>query len=206
MVRKVDAIILAHGLIGRREKFPKAILEIEGKSLIERQISWLEPYVKNVIVACSIDESNLIKNYLKAKGYQRKIIYSTSNEPLGTAGALKKAFDIAMTDDVIVINVDDLTDIDIRALISFGTNTLCVVNPRLQYGMIELEGQVIKNFREKPILSGVWVSCGVYFISKNIKEKLPTKGSLERDIFPYIKLRAYKHYGSWHTVGGLHSH
>ncbi len=201
--RKVDVIILAKGMLGKGRKFPKAMLDIGNKNLLERQIEWLEPYTNKVIVACGEDEAKLISHYLKMS---KKVVYSIEKEYLGTAGALKKAIVLTNTDDVLIINVDDLTDIDLASLISFGSNTICVINPRLHYGMIELEGQEIKNFREKPILSSVWVNCGVYLLNKSIISTLPNRGSLEKDVFPYIKLRAYRHFGSWHTIGDYHTH
>ena len=206
MVRKVDAIILACGIIGRENKFPRALLEVNGKSLLERQIEWLSPYAKNIIICCTAREAAPIRAYLSSRAIGKKIIFSIEPEPLGTAGALKRALNAAKTDEVLVVNVDDLTDIDLRALINFGGDTICVANPRLPYGMIEMEGQIVINFREKPILSGVWVSCGVYLLSKLIANKLPERGSLEKDIFPYMKLRAYKHYGTWYTIGGHELH
>ena len=156
-------------------------------------------------MACSDIEASFIKSYLRTA--PKNVIFSIETQPLGTAGAVKKAAGLVATDDFLVVNVDDMTDVDLRSLINFGTNTVCVSNPRLRYGMIEIEQGEVRSFREKPLLKDVWVNCGVYFISKNLASKLPNKGSLEQDVFPYIDLRAYKHYGSWRTASlGHHDH
>ncbi|MCL6500826.1 MAG: NTP transferase domain-containing protein [Candidatus Pacearchaeota archaeon] len=196
MERKVDAVILAAGSLGREQLFPKALIEINGKSILQRQIEWLRPYVKRIIVACTESEARQIKRYHPGID----VVFATTPELPGSAGSLRKAIELITTDEFIVVNVDDLTDIDIASLINFGTNTVCVANPVLHYGVIEVENQEVKNFREKPILKNLWANCGVYFLSKTIAEKLPEKGNLARDVLPYIALRAYKHFGSWQPV------
>ncbi|UZE93685.1 MAG: NTP transferase domain-containing protein [Candidatus Pacearchaeota archaeon] len=200
MVRKVDAIILAGGSLGRERIYPKALIEIEGKSLIQRQIEWLRPFVRRIVIACTEREAEQIRQYHPGID----VVFAATPELPGTAGSLKHALNSTETDDVIVANVDDMTDIDLAGLIDFGTDTICVANPRLNFAKIETEGHNIITFREKPQLENVWVNCGVYFLSKAILEKLPAKGNIAKDFFPYVKIRAYKHYGTWHTVVGRH--
>lgn len=195
--RKIDAIILAGGSLGREKLFPKALLEIGGKTLIERQIEWLKPYVNKIMVACTEHEAKQIKRHHP----KLKVIFATTPTLPGSAGALRNAINLVTTDDFIVVNVDDLTDVDLKSLINFGTDTMCVANPRLQYGMIEIVQGEVKNFREKPLLKNIWVNCGVYFFNKSLADKLPKRGSLAKDVLPYINLKAYKHYGVWHPVG-----
>lgn len=195
-MRKVDAIILAGGVIGKN-KFPKALIEASpNQTVLEKQIEWLGPVVDRIIIACHEYETEQIKKYLQLKG---NFVFSIEQEPLGTAGALKKALQYAKRSDVIVCNVDDITNIDVHTLLDFGSNTICITNPRLPFGVIEAENHDIISFREKPLLKEVWVSCGVYLINKKIGRQLPDKGSLERDFFPFFKLKAYKHYGIWKT-------
>lgn len=194
--RKVDAIILAGGSLGREKLFPKALLEVDGMTLLEKQIEWLKPYVSKIIVACTELEAKQIRRYHP----ELRLHFATSPNLPGSAGALKNAVKLSATDDFLVVNIDDLTDIDLQSLINFGTDTICVANPRLQYGMIEVEHQEVRNFREKPLLKNVWVNCGVYFLSKTILDKLPKRGSLAKDVLPYIDLRAYKHFGTWQPV------
>lgn len=194
--RKVDVILLAGGSLGREKLFPKALLEVDGTTLLKKQIEWLKPYSNKIIVACTEFEAKQIRRYHP----ELKLHFSTTPTLPGSAGALKVALKAVTTDDFLVVNIDDLTDIDLRSLINFGTDTVCVANPRLHYGMVEVEYQSVKNFREKPLLKNIWVNCGVYFLSKSIADKLPKKGSLAKDVLPYIDLKAYKHFGTWQPV------
>lgn len=195
---KPDAIILSAGMLGHKNFFPKALLEYGGKTLIEHQINWLKPYVRKIIIACHNTEKNEIA---KSLGKLQNVDFSTEIELLGTAGATKRATEKSKSNNFIVLNVDDLTDIDLNALIDWGPDSMCVANPRLNYGIMETEGQDIRRYREKPILRDVWANCGIYFLSRKTIDKMPENGSLEHDVWPYTKIKAFRHFGMWKTFG-----
>jgi len=200
--KKVDAIILAAGWLGHKKLFPKALMEIGDETLLEKQVQWLRPFANKIIVSCTTQEAVQIRAYHP----ELKLTFAATPDLPGTAGSLKHAIPHTSTDSFLVVNVDDITDIDLPTLIDFGPNTVCVANPRLHYGMIEIENQEIKSFREKPLLKDLWVSCGVYLLNKSIAAKLPERGNIAKDVFPYLKLRAYKHFGVWRTIANHHDH
>lgn len=195
---KPDAIILAAGMLGKKAFFPKALLEYGGKSAIEHQINWLRPFVRKIIIACHKKECEEIT---KALENIEGVEFSTEMQLLGTAGAVKKALARTKANNLIVCNVDDLTDIDLNALIDFGSDTMCVANPRLNYGVLETDGFDVRQYREKPIMRNVWANCGIYFLSRKTIEKMPERGSLEHDVWPYVRMKAFKHFGMWKTFG-----
>ncbi len=195
---KPDAIILSAGMMGKKTLFPKALLEYGGKAAIEHQINWLKPFVRKIIVACHKKECEQIAEYIgKVEGVE----FSTEMQLLGTAGAAKKALLKSKANNFIVCNVDDLTDIDLNALVDFGADTMCVANPRLNYGVLETDGFDVRQYREKPVMRNVWANCGIYLLSRKTIEKLPERGSLEHDVWPYIRMKAFKHFGMWKTFG-----
>ena len=193
-----DAIILAAGMLGRKALFPKALLEYGGKTAIEHQINWLKPFARKIIIACHENECPEIT---RAIGKIKGVEFSKEKELLGTAGATRKAIAQSTADSFVVCNVDDLTDIDLNGLINFGPNTMCVANPRLNFGVLETEGFDVRRYREKPIMREVWANCGIYFLSRKMIEDFPDMGSLEHDIWPFIRLKAFKHFGMWKTFG-----
>ncbi len=195
---KPDAIVLSAGMMGKKSLFPKALIEYGGKTAIEHQVNWLSPFVKKIIVACHKKECAEISKVIK--DYQN-VEFSTETQLLGTAGATRKAMERSKANHFIVCNVDDLTDIDLNALVDFGPDTMCVANPRLNFGVLETEGFDVKFFREKPILKNIWASCGIYLLSRKTIENVPEKGSLEHDVWPYIRIKAFKHFGMWKTFG-----
>ena len=196
----MDCIILCGGLGKRLEPFegnqdtPKALIKIKGKTLLERQIEHLKKYdIKRFVLATGI-MSDKIASFI---GPRYDFIISKENEPLGTAGAVKKALE-HVGNDFFVINVDDLTDINFDKLRRFNEPTIALGQYRCQFGVVKTSGNDVIAFDEKPILPTVWVSCGTYYLNKTIE--LPDKGSLEKDVFPNINLKAYKHTGHWQTI------
>ena len=193
---KPDAIILSAGMLGHKILFPKALFEYGGKTIIEHQIAWLSPFVGKIIVACHKKEYEEIS---KSLGKLPNVKFSTEIELLGTAGATKKAMEKSKANSFIVVNVDDITDIDLNALIDWGPDTMCVANPRLNYGIMETEDTEVKRYREKPILRDVWANCGIYLLMRKTVNRMPEKGSLEHDVWPYTRLKAFRHFGVWKT-------
>jgi len=195
---KPDAIVLAAGMLGRKTFFPKALLEYGGKTAIEHQISWLKPFVGKIIIACHKNECNEIAKLL---GKIKNVEFSREVELLGTAGATKRAIEQSGAKSFVVCNVDDLTDIDLNALIGYGTNTMCVSNPRLNFGVLETEGLDVRRYREKPVMRDVWANCGIYYLDRKMIDNLPDEGSLEHDVWPFTRMKAFKHFGMWKTFG-----
>jgi NDP-sugar pyrophosphorylase family protein len=195
---KPDAIILAAGMLGKKTFFPKALLEYGGKSAIEHQINWLRPFVRKIIIACHKKECEEISKQI---GQLEGVEFSTEALLLGTAGATKKAAARSKASHFIVCHVDDLTDIDLNALLDFGTETMCVANPRLNFGVLETDGFDVRQYRQKPIMRTIWANCGIYLLSRRMIETFPERGSLEHDIWPYARMKAFKHFGTWKTFG-----
>ena len=195
---KPDAIILAAGMLGKKILFPKALFEHGGKTAIEHQISVMRPLVGKIIIACHESERKEIAKHID---YLGGIEFSTEIRLLGTAGATKKAVENSKANSFIVCNVDDLTDIDLNSLIDFGPDTMCVSNPRLSFGVLETDGFDVRQYKEKPMMRNIWANCGVYFLTRKSVENFPERGSLEHDVWPYVRMKAFKHFGMWKTFG-----
>ena len=196
----MEAIILCGGLGTRLRPLTndkhKALVEIGGKPIIEWQLKWLKKYGierKDVILACGYKHEKL-KDY-----FEDSVKYSIEKEPLGTGGALKQALNLVKSEEFLVFNVDDLNNVNLDELKKLGSNSICVTRPRSPFGVVEIDGNKIVRFVEKPLLN-VWVSMGIYLLNKDINNFLPEKGSLEREVFPKLELKAYKHEGYWYTI------
>ena len=191
-----DAIILCGGS-GKRlgeigKNLPKAMIPIKGKPIIDYQIEWLKSYgVTNIILACG-HKHEVIKEHLKDS-----VKYALEEEPLGTGGAIKNALKHIEGEEFFALNVDDITEIDLKKLAELGSNAICLARFRCPAGVVKTKDGFVSEFVEKPLLD-VWVSCGAYILNKDIS--LPDKGSIEYDVFPKMKLKAFKHEGKWTTV------
>jgi NDP-sugar pyrophosphorylase family protein len=121
----MKAFLLAAGLGTRlkpfTDKHPKALLSINGKTLLQRNIE----YVKNVGVREIIINihhfGEQIVSYLKAHNdFGCHITISNEKDKLlETGGALLKAKEYLQNDSFVLINTDILTHLDLAAMIQY---------------------------------------------------------------------------------------
>jgi D-glycero-alpha-D-manno-heptose 1-phosphate guanylyltransferase len=201
-----DAIILAGGKGTRMcGEVPKPLARMFGKTLISHQIEYLErnPSVNNIIISLGY-KADQVMDYLKDHHLQSRLMVSVENMPLGTAGALKQALRYATTEYVIVLNVDNVSDIDVEKLIAANENSIVISKGirRSQYGRVDIVNGFAK-FTEKPIIEH-WTSTGWYlFDRQQILEKLPDSGSLESDVLQNIRLKPFVHTGNIWSLDSL---
>lgn len=118
-------MILAAGLGSRfkpwTDRHPKALALVNGKSLLQRNIEWLQGYgIGELIVNVHHFAGQIVDALALHKGWGSKIIISDeSKEVLETGGGLKKAEEWLGSDGspFLLMNVDILTDLDLAALI-----------------------------------------------------------------------------------------
>ena len=120
------AMIFSAGL-GTRFKpwtnsHPKALAPVNGKSLLQRNVEYLQQYgIKNVIVNVHHFADQIIDAVKQNNGWGSNIIISDeTKEVLETGGGLLKAKDLFKQGErFITCNVDILTDLDLDKLIAF---------------------------------------------------------------------------------------
>jgi N-acetyl-alpha-D-muramate 1-phosphate uridylyltransferase len=120
------AIIFAAGL-GTRFKpwtdtHPKALAIVNGKSLLQRNIEYLQAYgITDVVVNIHHFPQQIIDAIKENQGWGSNVIISDeSNEVLETGGGLMKARHLLEGDkSFISLNVDILTNLDLNKLMAF---------------------------------------------------------------------------------------
>ncbi|HEU0065193.1 MAG TPA: sugar phosphate nucleotidyltransferase [Flavisolibacter sp.] len=119
-----NAIIFSAGLGTRfrpwTEKHPKALAVINGKSLLQRNIQYLQQYgITNVIVNVHHFANQIIDAIHKNKGWGSQITISDeSDEVLETGGGLLKARHLFKNETFLALNVDILTDANIKSFVA----------------------------------------------------------------------------------------
>ena len=194
----MKAIILAGGR-GKRLKpitdyVPKPLVPINNIPIIEWQIKYLKKFGVDEVIVCSGYKTKMIENYLTMKDLGIKIKFSVEKFPLGTGGAIKKAGKMIKDNNFFVINGDTITNIDLKKLAKF-PNSIAAIELKTKYGILDTEGDKIVNFREKKEISETWMNAGIYHLQKNILKELPTKGDIEKTLFP-----DYAKKGKLHTI------
>jgi NDP-sugar pyrophosphorylase family protein len=120
----MKAMIFAAGLGTRfkpwTDKHPKALAIVNGKSLLQRNIEYLQQYgINNVVVNVHHFADQIIDAINQNKGWGSNIeISDERDEVLETGGGLLKAKSLLNNEAFLTINVDILTDLNLKAFLS----------------------------------------------------------------------------------------
>lgn len=191
-----ECIILAGGL-GTRLKsvvsnVPKCMAEVAGLPFL----SYLLDYAKRenfdrVILSLGY-KSNIVLDWIKSHEYSFNISFVIEDQPLGTGGAIRLAFEQVISTEAYVLNGDTFFDIDTDKLSDFHrckkSSISLALKPMIdfyRYGSVSLASNMrILQFNEKKHCTEGLINGGVYLIDKDIfaKNELPEKFSFEKDI------------------------
>jgi len=121
----MKAMILSAGLGTRlkpwTDKHPKALAVINGKTLLQRNIAYLQSFgIYHVIVNVHHFAKQIIDAIEKNNGWNSTIAISDeSDEVLETGGGLKKAaWYFSGEENFVLMNADVLTDLNLHAMIN----------------------------------------------------------------------------------------
>ena len=118
------AMILAAGLGTRfkpwTDRHPKALAPVNGKSLLQRNIEYLQRYgIRDVVVNVHHFADQIVEALTVNKGWgSRFTISDETDSVLETGGGLKKARGFLEEAPFVLMNVDILTDMNLLAMIA----------------------------------------------------------------------------------------
>jgi MurNAc alpha-1-phosphate uridylyltransferase len=118
------AMILAAGLGTRfkpwTDRHPKALASVNGKSLLQRNIEYLQTFgISDVVVNVHHFAEQIIEALTVNKGWGSRFTISDETDMvLETGGGLKKARPLLEGAPFVLMNVDILTDMDLGAMIA----------------------------------------------------------------------------------------
>lgn len=141
------------------------------------------------------------------RGEDWKITFVDTGLETNTGGRLHRvAKYLAGEEDFCVTYGDGLSNVDLRDLIDFHRShgriaTLTAVNPRSNFGIMEIDADgAITNFQEKPLIRE-WVNGGFFVFNRRIFDYLTPDCILEREPLERLarerQLIAYRHAGFW---------
>ncbi|GMR19292.1 MAG: nucleotidyltransferase family protein [Patescibacteria group bacterium] len=187
------------------------MVEVLGKPIILHQIEHLKKYgVRQFIIACRY-KWEVIRNFLgNGEEYGIKVKYCVESQPLGRGGAIKNAYREVtdQTRPVIATNGDNVFDVDVSKLLKhhISMNSLMAITLvplKSPYGIVEIDGGRVKNFREKIVLPH-WVNAGIYILTPQAIKHFPERGDHEDSTFPKFaregRIAAYLHKGFWKGI------
>ncbi len=219
----MKAMLFAAGLGTRLKPFtnhaPKALVEINNKSLLEHNIRYMQRFgIYDVIVNVHHFASMIEELINEHDGFGSNITISDErNEILETGGGLKKAAPyFAGEDHFLVMNVDILTNLDLGKMIAAhlmtsNMATLAVMQRESSRHLLfdkdmRLCGWRNNNTNEEKIAHAVpdlkpFAFSGIQILSHQVLENIPFEGKFSLiDLYLYLAkshvLSGYDHTGN----------
>ena len=191
MKQDTPVIILAGGFGTRLstvvKDVPKPMAPINGKPFLHYIFKELEHQkIKQVVLSVG-HLKEVIQDYFQDSYLGISIQYAIENEPFGTGGGIKHAFNF-VEDDAFVLNGDTFFDIELSKLKKTDADISIALKPMFnfdRYGTVELNNENrIVSFNEKKYCEHGLINGGVYYFKKSMFDKIETerKFSFEKDI------------------------
>ena len=219
----MKAMILAAGLGTRLKPFtdsnPKALAEVNGKSLLEHNIRYLQRFgIYDVIVNVHHFASKIEDALFEHDNFGSEVSISDErSEVLETGGGLKKAAGFFKGEEnFVVMNVDILTNLDLSKMIEFQIEnkaiaTLAVMKRESSRMLLfdndmTLSGWINKNTNEERISRAVqplqpFAFSGIQVLSGAVLKDIPFEGKFSLiDLYLYLAksntIKGYNHTGN----------
>jgi dTDP-glucose pyrophosphorylase/CBS domain-containing protein len=217
----ISAVVMAGGF-GTRLKpltddVPKPMLPVGGRPVLEHIVEQMRASgIRRVNLTTHYRPESIAEHFGSGEGFGVDIGYVHETEPLGTAGALRLLDE--SSEPLLVMNGDILTRLDFRAMLDFHREHEAVmtvaVRPeefQLPYGVVELDGPLVKSLTEKPVFKR-FVNAGIYLLEPAVRNYLPDTGRFDMPHLIDALLNADKTVASfpireyWLDVGQMSSY
>ncbi len=224
----MKAIVMAGGQGSRlrplTERCPKPMVHAMNKPLAEHILNYLMRYgFSEFVFTLQFRPLDIQRYFMDGSDWHCRIDYSIEDEPLGTAGSVKKA-ERFIDGRFIVVSGDGIVDFDLAAALKFhrmkksmATLVLTRVKNPVEYGIVVTDeaGRVVR-FQEKPAPHEVFtdtVNTGIYILEREVLEHIPPRKEFDfsHELFPKLlkeKLPVYGYIaeGYWCDVGDIASY
>ena len=211
---------------------PKPMVEIGGKPILWHIMKIYSAYGVNEFIICCGYKGHVIKEYFanyllhmsdvtfdisnNQMEVHRKFVepwmvtlVDTGAETL-TGGRLKRVQNYLGSDDFCFTYGDGVANVNISELISFHKKsgklvTLTATQPPGRFGVIECDGNLVRNFKEKPEGDGAWINGGFFVLSPKVIDYIEDDStiwerySLER-LVQDGQVNAFFHEGFWQSM------
>jgi glucose-1-phosphate cytidylyltransferase len=214
---------------------PKPMIEIGGKPILWHIMKIYSAYGVNEFIICLGYKGYLVKEffanyYLHASNVTFDLrnnsmeVHQNASEPwkvtlvdtgefTQTGGRLKRIASFLDGDDFCFTYGDGVIDENIGKLIEYHKNndalaTMTAVQPPGRFGALDMEGNKIVVFNEKPKGDGAWVNGGYFVLSPKVIDFIKDDETIwEREPLNELakrgELSAYKHNGFWQPMDTL---
>lgn len=212
---------------------PKPMIEIGGRPILWHIMKVYSAHGVNDFVICCGYKGYMIKEYFanyflhmsdvtfdmttnrmevhEHKAEPWRITLIDTGEHTMTGGRLRRVAEHLRGEDAFCFTYGDgLANVDVSSLIAFHKNhgrlaTVTAVLPPGRYGALELAGDTVKGFVEKPFGEGGWINGGFFVLSPEVIDRIEADAtSWEMEPLQRLaaedQLRAFLHKGFWQPM------
>jgi glucose-1-phosphate cytidylyltransferase len=215
---------------------PKPMVEIGGRPIIWHIMKIYSHFGINDFIVCLGYKGYLIKEYFAnyalhmsdvtidmrngttevhrntAEDWRISLV-DTGDETM-TGGRLKRAMQFLGDDETFCLTYGDgVADVDVSAAIDAHRRhgrhaTVTAVRPLSRFGQLELQGDSVRAFTEKPVEEGGWINGGFFVLSRHVLDYIEGDATIwEREPLERLaaddQLRAHFHEGFWQPMDTL---
>jgi len=214
---------------------PKPMIEIGGKPILWHIMKIYSHYGINDFVICLGYKGYVIKEYFanyflhssdvtfdmrsnnmevhEKHAEPWRVTLVDTGESSMTGGRLLRVRNYLDDETFCFTYGDGVADINIVQAISAHrtsgkTATVTAIQPPGRYGALDIHGDVVNRFKEKPAGDGAWINGGFFVLEPNVFDYLASdEDSFEdRPLMELAKngqLNAYRHHGFWQAMDTL---
>lgn len=177
----------------------------------------IKEYFANYFLHMSDVTFDMAKNQMQVHQYKaepwRITLVDTGDDTL-TGGRLKRVADYVREEEAFCFTYGDgVSDIDITAQLAFHRAhgrmaTVTAVQPPGRYGALNMDGNIVRGFVEKPKGDGGWINGGFFMLSPKCLDYIEGdmsswEGKPLTEIARDGELMAFEHHGFWQPMDTL---
>ncbi|VVE01323.1 glucose-1-phosphate cytidylyltransferase [Pandoraea anhela] len=214
---------------------PKPMIEIGGRPILWHIMKTYSAHGVNDFIVCCGYKGYVIKEYFanyflhmsdvtfnmrdnKMEVHQNnaeswRVTLVDTGEHTMTGGRLKRVAPYLNGEDFCFTYGDGVGNVDITKLIEFHRasgklGTLTATQPPGRFGALDLEGNLIRSFQEKPHGDGAWINGGFFVLSPKVIDYIDgddtiwERGPMER-LAREGQMQAWFHKGFWQPMDTL---
>ena len=136
-----------------------------------------------------------------------------TGQQTGTGGRIRRLQSVIGDERFLLTWGDGVSNVDLNALVNFHVRhrrhcTLTAVRPPARFGHLELLGDVITDFSEKPQVGEGWINGAFFVCEPEVFAYVPADETMfEREPLEGLakdgQLMAYRHHGFWQCMDTL---
>jgi len=140
-----------------------------------------------------------------------KVHLADTGDQSQTGGRIRRIKKWIEKDDLFMMTYGDgVANIDVKALVEFHKRhgklaTVTAVRPPARFGGIELEGDQVARFAEKPQTGEGWINGGFFVLDRRVlnyidSDNMPWESKPMERLQAEGELMAFRHYGFWQPM------